>query len=273
MKRKAELLSLPEELLYYILSFLPWQDILRCASLCKVLRQTYLSSSELQYITELGGQQLLPVVSGDMSYPMRLQLLRDKAQTWFRFDIHSFNAIPIPEEFCTQTKTSIINGHACFWNMDIHSCKIFPILPKPSQQTIKHDFCPDLLCSVPEQRLGEFVVLNVFIDPAQNLLAIVYVTVIRNGNLVSDEDYYIDLLALDGDVTHPQAAGRTLFISDLPNRENLIAMGTKIEVLGKYIAFRLFDYQPHTPSSTSKWWLQIWDWQHSTTSNVSLYYN
>jgi hypothetical protein len=32
MKPKAELLSLPEELLTHILTFLPWRDILRCTS-------------------------------------------------------------------------------------------------------------------------------------------------------------------------------------------------------------------------------------------------
>ncbi|KAG2343506.1 hypothetical protein BDR05DRAFT_301180 [Suillus weaverae] len=95
-------------------------------------------------------------------------------------------------------------------------------------------------------------------------------SVIRNGDLVSDKEYYIDLLALDGDGAHPQAAGRTLFLSDLPGRENFITKSTKIEGLGRHIALRLFDDQLRSPSSRSRWWLQIWDWQHSTMSNSIL---
>ncbi|KAG1814697.1 uncharacterized protein BJ212DRAFT_347695 [Suillus subaureus] len=270
MKSKVELLSLPEELLLYILSFLPWQDILRCTSLCKVLRQAYISSSELQYITELGGQQLLPVFGGYVSFSKRLQFLRDKAHAWFKFDIHSFEAISIPAQFCTGSEVTIANGYACFWKPTMYLCKIFPMLPKALQQTIERDFSPDSLCSVPKQKQSDFDVLNVFIDPVQNLLAIAYVTVIRNGNMVYDEEYYIDLIALDGDGTHPQAAGRTLFLSDLPTRENFITKSTKIEGFGRYIALRLFDDQSRTPAFTSRWWLQIWDWQHSTTSNSIL---
>ncbi|KAG1848962.1 hypothetical protein DFJ58DRAFT_746739 [Suillus subalutaceus] len=269
-KSKVELLSLPEELLLYILSFLPWQDILRCTSLCKALRQAYMSSSELQYITELGGQQLLPVFGGHISFSKHLQLLRDKLHAWSKLDIHSFEAISIPEQFCTRTEVTIVSGHACFWKPSMHSCKIFPILPKSLQQSIERDFSPDSLCSVPGQTQSDFDVLNVFIDPVQNLLAIVYVTVIGNGNMVYDEDYYIDLVALDGDGAHPQAAGRTLFLSDLPTHEDFITKSTKIEGFGRHIALRLFDDQPCTPTFASRWWLQIWDWQHSTTSNSIL---
>jgi hypothetical protein len=49
---------------------------------CKALRQTYISSSELQYIVELSGQRLLHVPNtDDVNIPVseRLQLLRDKA--------------------------------------------------------------------------------------------------------------------------------------------------------------------------------------------------
>ncbi|KAG2120194.1 hypothetical protein BD769DRAFT_1020259 [Suillus cothurnatus] len=270
MMPKAELLSLPGELQLYILSFLPWQDILRCATLCKALRQVYMTSSELQYITELDGQQLLPVSSGYIPFSKRLQLLRDKAHAWSKFDIHSFEGISVPAQFCTRTKVTIVSGHACLWKPTLYSCKIFPILPKPLQQTIERDFSPDSLCSVPKQKQSEFDVLNVFIDPVQNLLAIVYVTVIRNGGMVSDEDYYIDLVALDGDGAHPQAAGRTLLLSDFPRRQNFITKTTKVEGLGRHIALRLFDDESRTPSIASRWWLQIWDWQHSTTSHSIL---
>ncbi|KAG2127608.1 uncharacterized protein EDB93DRAFT_1270125 [Suillus bovinus] len=266
------LVSLPEELLSHILSFLPWQDILRCTTLCKALRQTYLSSSELQYITEMGGQQLLPVfINHRIPFSKRLQLLRDKSHAWSKFDTHSFEIIYIPVPFHTRVTVSIVSGHACFWKPTMHSSKIFPIVPKPLQQTIERDFSPDSLCSLPKQNQSDFDVLNVLMDPVQNLIAIVYATVIRNGGLVYDKGYYIDLVALDGDCTHPQAAGRTLFLSNLPTRSDFITKSTKIEGLGRHIALRLFDGdQPPIPSFASRWWLQIWDWQHSTTSNCIL---
>ncbi|KAG1794798.1 uncharacterized protein HD556DRAFT_1367175 [Suillus plorans] len=270
MKPEAELLSLPSELILHILSFLPWQDIIRCTSLCKALREIYLLSSELQYITELGGQQLLPVLNGSLPVSERLQLLRDKARAWSKFDVHSSESIFIPVQFRRRTKVSVVNGHACFWKPTMHSGKIFPIVPRPLQQTIERDFSPDSLCSIPTQRQSDFDVLNVLMDPVQNLLAIVYVTVVRNGGLVYDEAYYIDLVALDGDCTHPQAAGRTLFLSDLPKRKNFVTKSTKIEGFGRHIALRLFDDQLRIPSFTSRWWLQIWDWQHSTTSKCIL---
>ncbi|KAG2046328.1 hypothetical protein BDR06DRAFT_1037728, partial [Suillus hirtellus] len=215
--------SLPAGFILHILSFLLWQDIIRCTSLCKSLREIYMSSSELQYITELGGQQLLPVLNGSLSVSERLQLLRDKVHAWSKFDVHSSESISIPVQFRRRTKVSVVNGHACFWKPTMHSG-----------------------------------------------LAIVYATVVRNDGLVYDEAYCIDLVALDGDCTHPQAAGRTLFLSDLPKRKNFVMESTKIEGFGRHIALRLFDDQLRIPSFTSRWWLQIWDWQQSTTSKCIL---
>ncbi|KAG2105750.1 uncharacterized protein F5147DRAFT_775078 [Suillus discolor] len=270
MKAKAELLSLPPELLTYILSFLPWQDILRCTSLCKALRQTYISesSSELQYAIELGSQRLLPVSNNHIPVAKRLQLLRENASAWFKFDLHSFGTISIPEKFYRFTATHITNGHACFWNPSIDSVRIFPILPKPSQETIERDFSPGSLCAV-----SNISDIDVFMDPAQNLLAIAYA--ISGDNYPYDEESYIELLTLDGDGVHPQAAGRTLFMSDLwlpGRRENFVRWCSKLEGFEKYIAFlRFAPLFEHTGSSVySKWCLHIWDWQHSTSSNSIL---
>ncbi|KAG2343005.1 hypothetical protein BDR05DRAFT_989989 [Suillus weaverae] len=268
MKHKAELLSLPEELLTSILSFLPWRDILRCTSLCKALRQTYMSSSELQYVTELGSQQLLPTSNNHISVSKRLQLLRDNTRAWFKFDLHSFETISIPEKFHMFTATYITNGHACFWKPSIDSIRIFPILPKPSQQTIDRDFSPGSLCAVPN-----YSNIDVFMDPAQNLLAIAYA--IRDDNYPSDEESYIELLTLDGDGAHPQAAGRTLFMSDLwlpRSRENFVTQCSKLEGFGRHIAFLRFVplFDGTGSSFASIWWLQIWDWHNSTSSNSIL---
>ncbi|KAG1775544.1 hypothetical protein EV702DRAFT_1279893 [Suillus placidus] len=271
--RSTGFLALAEELQSYILRFLPFQDILRCTSVCKTLRQTYMSSSELQYITELGGQQLLPVpdtayLDNHISISKRLQLLRDKAHAWFKFDIHSFETISIPKQF-HDAKTSLADGHLCLFDEDEQSAKIFPILPKPSQQKIERDWPSGSLCSITN---ADYI--EVFMDPAQNLIAIA--CMIANETLgMEDERLYIDLGALDGDGgVHPEAAGKTLFLSGLPRFENgLYAIENwKLEGFGRHIAFRrsLLVHEGGYKFGEEIWFLQIWDWQRSTTSSCVL---
>lgn len=270
--RSTGLLALAEELQSYILSFLPHQDILRCTSVCKTLRQTYMTSSELQYITELGGQQLLPVPDTDLdnhtSISKRLQLLRDKAHAWFKFDIHSFETISMPEQF-HDAKTSLADGHLCLFNEDEQSAKIFPILPKPSQHKIERDWPSGSLCSI--QNADS---IEVFMDPAQNLIAIA--CMIADETLgMDDERLYIDLGALDGNgAVHPEAAGKTLFLSALPRCEDGLYTieNWKLEGLGRHIAFRrsLLVHEGSYKFGEEIWFLQIWDWQKSTTSSCVL---
>ncbi|KAG1838914.1 hypothetical protein DFJ58DRAFT_120895 [Suillus subalutaceus] len=147
LRPRAEFLSLAEELQSYILSFLPCKDILRCSSVCKALRQTYMSSSELQYVTELGGQQLLFVPGMDLDNNTSnfkcLQLLRDKAHAWFKLDIHSSKTVFIPEPFRRYTNTFLVHGHLRLFNEVQQLAKIFPILPKPDQQIIERDWCQE----------------------------------------------------------------------------------------------------------------------------------
>lgn len=108
-------------------------------------------------------------------------------------------------------------------------------------------------------------------DTAQNLLAVAYA--ISHDNYPLDEKSYIELLTLDGDSVHPQAAGPILITSDLwvPRRRETPC--SKLEGFGRHIAFLyfvpLFDGTESTIDSSFafKWWLEIWDWQHSTSSN------
>lgn len=270
--RFAGFLALAEELQSYILSFLPYQDILRCTSVCKALRKTYISSSELQYITELGGQQLLSVPDTNLdnhtSISRRLQLLRNKAHAWFKFDVHSFESVSIPEQFY-DAKTSLADGHLCFFNEDEQSAKIFPILPKPSHHNIERDWPPGSLCSIPNADS-----IEVFMDPAQNLIAIACMIVDETIG-VDDERLYIDLGTLDGDGdAHPEAAGKMLYLSRLPRCEDGLYTieNWKLEGFGKHIAFRrsLLVHEGSYSFGEEIWFVQIWDWQHSTTSNCVL---
>ncbi|KAG1728455.1 hypothetical protein EDB19DRAFT_160654 [Suillus lakei] len=224
-----------------------------------------MSSSELQYITELGGQRLLPVPNTDLenrtSIFKRLQLMRDKAYAWFKFDIHCFETVTIPEQFRRYGNTFLVNGHLCLFNQEEQSAKIFPILPKPSQQTIERDWSPGSLCSIPNADC-----IDVFMDPAQNLIAIAYI--ILSGWLEGSHSIYIDLGVLDGDGVHPQAAGRTLFLSNTGSRDDILASDNlMLDIFGRHIAFR---HDRFNEEDQEIWWLQIWDWQHSTTSSCVL---
>jgi len=87
---------------------------------------------------------------------------------------------------------------------------------------------------------------------------------------------YIDLGALDSDRVHPLAAGQTLFAceplkSDDNNRVK--TSETRVKVCGRHIAlqhyFVLLDDDEVGKFYQHMSQLQIWDWQHSTTSRVS----
>ncbi|KAG0707913.1 hypothetical protein DFH29DRAFT_1065961 [Suillus ampliporus] len=271
MERKAGFLVLAEELHNYILSFLPCRDILRCTSVCKALRQTYMCSSELQYIVELSGQRLLPVPNTDNGAPIseRLQLLRDKAHAWFKLDIHSFETFAVPEKMYDM-ETSVAYGHFYVWDEDDDLAMVVPILPKPSQQTIERDWFIRMLCSVPHPYH-----LDVLMDLAQNLIAIVYPVI--DDTLQSDnETLYIDIRALNSGGVHPQAAGRTLFLSGLSGYDNsdIQTKGAKLKGFGRHIALQrtlvVMARGGALISFEEMWQLQIWDWQHSTTSSSVL---
>ncbi|KAG2071154.1 hypothetical protein BDR04DRAFT_1098847 [Suillus decipiens] len=250
MKPNTGFVSLAQEIQFYILRLLPYRDILRCTSVCKALRQTYVSSSELQYIVELGGQCLIPVSNTDLdnhtSVSERLQHLRDKAHAWFRVDILSSKTISLPK-LPYDVLRFIADGHLCSWDEEEDTASINSILPKPSQQTIERNWLPGTLCTVPNSEK-----LCVLMDPAQNLIAVVYT--------IDDETLFISLRALDDNSPHPQAAGPTLFVSKLSGHENNTYSGNvKLKVMGKHIALQCVFSNYRTRQ------LQIWDWQHSTS--------
>jgi hypothetical protein len=207
---------------------------------------------------------------------MRLRLLRDKAHAWFKFDKRSFKIVSIPDQFRFSTKF-VTGGHLCLWKSQVNdggyesvNFKIFPILPKPSQRKIERDW---------SQRLARPTIhthmFDTFIDPAQNLFATAsYVP--ADGHLLSDnESFDINLRILDGDGIHPQAAGPKLFLSELTGYKNsgFVRQTLNLKGLGRHIALwrslTIGDVDNVTMFGEI-WSLQIWDWQHSMTSNVSI---
>ncbi|KAG1804788.1 uncharacterized protein HD556DRAFT_1326314 [Suillus plorans] len=264
MKPSAGFLSLPRELQLNILSFLSGRDILRCTSVSKALRQTYMSSSELQYIVELSGQWLLHIpITDNVSIPVskRLQLLRDKAHAWFKVDPYSFETVSLPKNMYSDEKV-VADRHIYLWDQEEDQAAIIPILPRPLQKTVKRNWSAGTLLSVPNSDN-----LDVFMDPAQNLIAIAYS--VTDATLESnDETLYIDLGALDKDGIHPQAAGRTLFLSVLPASKDkcFVTESAKLKGFRRHIALRRSFAYPFE----EMWQLDIWDWQHSATSNSVL---
>lgn len=227
-----------------------------------------MSSSQLQYIVELGGQQLLPVSSTDFDgqhAPIHehLRLLRDKAHAWFRFHLNPFETVSIPPLMfdLDVIKSSIVDGHLYLWDDDTTMMQVRRILPKLSQQIDTHHNVPPhslpyLGCHGPT--------LDVFMDPEQNLLALAYSIPDDHGNR-----FLIHMRALDEGGIHPQAAGSSLFLSGLPAQGNQgwSIREWKLKGFGKHIA--LLCLLMDRTSCTTSWWLQIWDWQLSATSNVS----
>lgn len=112
--------SFAEQLQLYTLILLPYRDTprytsVRCycsmdyyltivSQVCKAFHQMYISYSELQYIVELGGQQLFPVPERDQQLHFYLRLLRDRAHAWFK---PLCATISISEQFRRGIKTVV----------------------------------------------------------------------------------------------------------------------------------------------------------------------
>lgn len=202
----------------------------------------------------------------------RLQLLKAKAHGWYNIGTRSPKIVSIPKEFKYSTKI-VVDGHICLsqWAIGSESVNlmIFPILPNPSQQIIERKKPKKLSRSVPRQEL-----FDMFIVPSHNLVAIAYANpsgYLQPGN----EDFYVDLETLDGDCVHPHAAGQKLLLSERHEYQNnsFVTRCLRLKGLGKYMAVcRFLTVSVPGCETVSKhvWLLQIWDWQYSTTSNVSL---
>ncbi|KAG2141148.1 uncharacterized protein EDB93DRAFT_639459 [Suillus bovinus] len=249
IKPKPLFLSLAEELRIYILSFLSCRDILRCTSVCKALRQTYISSSELQYTVELSGQCLLPVSTNDHTpISERLWRLRDKAHAWFKFNAYAFRTVTPPVLYPERLK-HITGEHLYSWDHQNNLVTVSTMPSKLSQRTIKHNWSPRTLCPFPLQ-----VKQNTLMDPAQNLFAIMHVI---NGVT------YIYLATLDGRV-HPHAAEPALVLES-----PVYEWQAKLKCYGRHIAV-WHDSCIDALRSLTTWQLHIWDWQQSTTSSSVL---
>jgi hypothetical protein len=238
-----------------------------------------MTSSELQYTIELGGQRLLTVpnmnVDTHTAIATRLQLLRDKAYAWLNFNNRSFKtiSITIPRQF-RMVRKIVADGYICLWESswglggnEPDTLRVFPVLHKPSQRTIERDWSPRLFHSVPNTRI-----ISIFMDPVQNLIAIAYIvhddTLQVDGSFYNFYPYnfYIDLGTLDGDGAHPEAAGPMLFPPSEMEHDNGGVKG-----LGRHIAFwRCPKFTTAIDNTYKGWSLQIWDWQNSMTSKVSI---
>ncbi|KAG2127319.1 hypothetical protein BD769DRAFT_763307 [Suillus cothurnatus] len=95
---RATISNIAEELRCRILSFLPYNDILRCASTCRIMHMTVKNSVELQYILELGSQGLVQVhpQPPNVSIEECLRILREKANAWSSFNLNVTKKIKLP---------------------------------------------------------------------------------------------------------------------------------------------------------------------------------
>ncbi|KAG1861072.1 hypothetical protein C8R48DRAFT_243812 [Suillus tomentosus] len=265
MKPKTGFLSLAEELMFYILRYLSYRDILHCTSVCKALRQAYMSSSELQYTIELIGQRLIPVPNTNyIPIGNRLKTLKDRSHAWFKFDMYSFETITL-EEKSYANKHLVTHGHFFSWDEPDDLAAIIPILPKPSRRIIERCWSLETLRSEPHS-----VTLDVLMDLAQNLIAVAYCVTSEDNPLESDEVVCIDLRALDGDGVHPQAAQRTLFLWEEFESESDLIKTTcaKLKCCGRHIALQRSLAITNDDGKNYEWDMQIWDWQDSATWRI-----
>ncbi|KAG1843360.1 hypothetical protein DFJ58DRAFT_747905 [Suillus subalutaceus] len=206
-----------------------------------------MSSSELQYIVELSGQRLLPVSNLDDHTPIseRLQRLRDQAHAWFKFNAYSFQTVISPAFRFPESK--YVSGEYLYlWNHSSDLVTISPIPSKLSQQ---------------DNRARLAAKRDVLMDPAQNLFVIVY-------DVNNTTNIY--LATLDDGRVHPHAAGPALVLG-LPEYLPGYSTRAKLKCYGRHIALRRrYSYINIAGTSTVQWQLQIWDWQHSTTSSSIL---
>ncbi|KAG1717273.1 hypothetical protein EDB19DRAFT_2033029 [Suillus lakei] len=94
----ATLEGMPDEMRCYILGFLSYNEIIRCALTCRTMYNTVKCSVELQYIIELGAHGLIEAHprGPTVSIPDCLDILRNKANAWSTFKPNAsseFNSI------------------------------------------------------------------------------------------------------------------------------------------------------------------------------------
>jgi hypothetical protein len=116
-------------------------------------------------------------------------------------------------------------------------------------------------------------------DPTQNLIAVAHYSIPDLHHLLSGSvSIDVDLWALDRGGVHPQAAGPKLFLSERLGYKSGDSMTQRLKLkgLGRHIALwcSLTSWRPNANGSVDMfkrtWLLQIWDWQHSTVSSVSI---
>ncbi|KAG2068463.1 hypothetical protein BDR04DRAFT_1232783 [Suillus decipiens] len=102
---RVTFLNITEELHCYILSFLPYNQILHCALICRTMHTIVKNSVELQYAIELGAQGLVQVHPRTVSTAECLRMLREKKNAWSSFKLHVTKSIRLDwlPGFCSLT--------------------------------------------------------------------------------------------------------------------------------------------------------------------------
>ncbi|KAG1737975.1 hypothetical protein EDB19DRAFT_2039741 [Suillus lakei] len=97
----ATLEGMPDEMRCYILGFLSYNEIIRCALTCRTMYNTVKCSVELQYIIELGAHRLIEVHprAPTVSISDCLDILRDKANAWNTFKPNASKSSRFPTFF------------------------------------------------------------------------------------------------------------------------------------------------------------------------------
>ncbi|EPQ52347.1 hypothetical protein GLOTRDRAFT_117721 [Gloeophyllum trabeum ATCC 11539] len=222
---RPKLFSLPVELICRILAFLPPRDLARCSQINRFVRDIYLSSSHLRYITELAlhGMAQAPS-SSDIPYHHRLTRLKEYSERWTRLKPLNKYSINMTENGCVYDFAGGIyaNGHGS--HPPVSGPLKFHRLPTATDDP----FSP--LKTWTHMQLidegGQF--LDFCMDPTQDLLVMV-----SSAPINRDHKYIVHMRSLTTNEPHPNAP--------LPNRAWIDRTGPPIEQTFHHVRIHIVD--------------------------------
>ncbi|KZV86337.1 hypothetical protein EXIGLDRAFT_774734 [Exidia glandulosa HHB12029] len=223
--------ALPYEIFARILAELPWKDILRAQTVSKIFRQVYESSSQLQYLVELGSCGLLPNSAQRISQSsadslVHLDIWR---ATWRSLHPHAVDAVEFDgvATFCDMVDGVFVLGRKSQNHLTPTEFDIIDVVDTKSEERM-----------LPSWTLEQAVpFVHMAIDPAQDLLVGIQNDITALPILsLHDSVYKMHVLSLSTGLPHPDAAHHVFPLSDYRMRR---AESVRSDILGDFIAIHV----------------------------------
>ncbi|KAG1749033.1 uncharacterized protein EDB91DRAFT_1334439 [Suillus paluster] len=241
---RAALEDIPAELRCHILSFLSYNEIIRCALTSHTMYDTVKSSVELQYIIELGSQKLIQVHPRPptVSTAECLHIIRDKANAWnsFELDATKAKALRFPGVF---NSSSIIHQQLGLSNSSIDENAAYHAIDFKSYATRasrrwRHDHHPVIRTTR-------------FMDDAQDLIITA-----RFPTAIDSHEFKVLFHTISTGEEHPLAHESRVVAGKLACDEEG-DLNVSVSVLGDRIALCVAEKDEN---GDSYWSLHVWNW-------------